>query len=67
MSAARERYVVDGTGKRVAVVIDMKVYRKMLADLEELEAAHAYDVARAAGDEAIPFEVAVGEIERTRR
>ena len=67
MSAARERYVVDETGKRVAVVLDMKSYRKMLADLEELEAVRAYDSAKAEGCEAAPFEEAVRRIERQRR
>lgn len=67
MSAARERYVVDETGKRVAVVLDMKAYRRMLADLEELEAVRAYDAAKAARDEAVPFEDAIRRIERTRK
>jgi len=35
-------------------------------EAEELEAIRAYDTAKAAGDEAIPFEQAVTEIERTR-
>jgi len=67
MSVARERYVVDESGKRVAVVLDMKAYRKMLADLEELEAVRAYDAAKAAHDEVVPFEEAVRRIERKRR
>jgi hypothetical protein len=45
----------------------MKAYRKMLADLEELEAVRAYDAAKAAHDEAVPFEEAVRRIERKRR
>ena len=67
MSAARERYVVDETGKRVAVVLDMKAYRTMLAELEELEAVRAYDAAKAGHDEAVLFEEAVRRIERRRR
>ena len=67
MSAARERYVVDETGKRVAVVLDMKAYRKMLAELEELEAVRAYEAAKASRDVAVPFEDAVRRIERKRR
>jgi hypothetical protein len=35
--------------------------------LEELESIRAYDAAKASGDEVIPFEQAVTEIERERR
>lgn len=67
MSAVRERYVVDASGKEVAVVLRMRKYRKILADLEELEAVRAYDAATAGEDEAVPFEDAVCRIEHERR
>ncbi len=35
-------------------------------ETEELEAIRAYDAARAADDEAVPFEQAIREIERDR-
>lgn len=35
-------------------------------EAEELEAIRAYDAARAADDEAVPFEQAIREIERDR-
>ncbi len=38
-------------------------YERILQDLEELESIRAYDAAKASGDEAIPFEKAVAEIE----
>jgi hypothetical protein len=34
--------------------------------LEELESIRAYDVAKSSGDEAIPFEQAIEEIEKQR-
>jgi len=67
MGTERRRWVVDEEGNRVAVVIDLKTYRKMLSDIEELEAARAFDAAKGAGDEAVPFEEAVAEIEHNRR
>ena len=35
--------------------------------MEELESIRAYDAAKSSGDEAIPFDQAVREIERDRR
>ena len=67
MSLHNEKYLVDEKGERVAVVLGIEEYQKMLAELEELEAIRAYDAAKAAQDEAIPFEQAVREIEQERR
>ena len=67
MAASRERYVVNEAGDRVSVLIDIEEYRQMLADLEELECIRAFDAARASGDESIPFEQAIAEIERAKR
>jgi len=63
----KERYVVDEKGNRVGVLLDMEDYCKLLEELEELESIRAYDAAKASGDEVIPFEQAVAEIERNRR
>jgi hypothetical protein len=41
--------------------------RKLLAELEELESIRAYDAAKASGDEAIPFQEAMLEIEHSRK
>ncbi len=38
----------------------------MLEELEELEAIRAHDAAKASGDEAIPFEQAVKQIDEQR-
>jgi len=67
MLAQKEQYVVDSRGKQIGVIVKVKEYRKMLRDLEELESIRAYDAAKASGDEAIPFEQAAEEIERSRR
>ena len=67
MSALRERFVTDDKGKRVSVILDIEDYRRLLEALEELESIRAYDRAKASRDEAVPFEQAVEEIERSRR
>ena len=67
MNAIRERHVVDENGNRISVLLDMQDYRRLLESLEELESIRAYDAAKQSGSEAIPFEQAVEEIERSRQ
>jgi PHD/YefM family antitoxin component YafN of YafNO toxin-antitoxin module len=63
----KERYVVDETGNRVAVLIDIEEYQKVLEALEELESINAYDKAKASDDKVIPFDQAIQEIESRRQ
>ncbi len=67
MPTVNEGYVVDENGARVAVILPVEEYRKLMEDLEELESIRAYDAAKSSGDEAIPFDQAVREIEQDRR
>lgn len=67
MGKFKENYVVDEQGNLIGVVLDIADYRKLLEELEELESIRAYDAAKASGDEAIPFEQAVAEIEQNRQ
>ena len=67
MAIPKRRFVVDDSGERTAVILDIVEYQKLLAEAEELETIRAYDAAKVAGDEAIPFEKAVKEIERNRQ
>ncbi|MCA1728649.1 MAG: type II toxin-antitoxin system Phd/YefM family antitoxin [Actinobacteria bacterium] len=61
------RFVVDENGKRVAVLLDIKEYERMVEELEELEDARAAAEVRAAiergEEELIPFDQAMQEIE----
>jgi len=50
-------------GNRIAVLLDLEDYHRLLEELEELESVRAYEAAKASGDEAIPFEQVVAEIE----
>jgi len=63
MREIKERYVVDEKGTKVGVLLDLEDYQWLLEALEELESIKAYDEAKASGDEIIPFEQAVKEIE----
>lgn len=60
-------YVVDEKGKAISVLLDIKTYRKLIAELEELEAIRAYDAAKASCNGVIPFEEAIHEIEKSSR
>ncbi|MGB7913099.1 MAG: hypothetical protein WCF59_12835 [Desulfobaccales bacterium] len=66
MSKFKESFVIDDKGKQIGVILDIAKYRKLLEEIEELESIRAYDAAKAAKDEAIPFEQAISEIEQTR-
>ena len=67
MTVHKHQFVVDDSGQRTAVILDVEEYEKLIEEAEELEAVRAYDAAKAACDEAIPFEQAVLEIERGRQ
>jgi len=63
----KERYVIDEAGNRVAVLIDIEEYNRILEALEELESINAYDEAKASDDEIISFDQAIKEIESQSR
>ena len=60
---AAAKYVTDDAGTRIGVLIRIDDYNRILEDEGGLASIHAYDAAKASGDEAIPFEQAVKEIE----
>ena len=62
-----KKYVADRRGQKIGVVLSIEDYRKILADIEELESIRAFDAAKTFGDDAIPFAKATQEIERSRR
>lgn len=51
-----ERFIVDEQGTRIGVLLDIADYRRLLEELETLEAIRAYDTAKASGDKVLPFE-----------
>jgi hypothetical protein len=61
------KYVVDDKGKAVSVLLDIKTYRKLIIELEEIEAIRAYDMAKDSCDEVIPFEQAIQEMEKSKQ
>ena len=64
MSVTREQFVVDESGNRTAVLLDIERYFELLEAQEELESIRAFDEAKASGDDAIPFShVVQGHVE----
>jgi hypothetical protein len=55
----KENFVVDDSGKRIAVMLPLKTYMKMMAAMEELEDIKAYDAAKARNETSIPLRVAI--------
>ncbi len=66
MLALEESFVVSTIGEKVAVLLEIKRYMRLIEAEEELDALHAYDIAKADVGEAVPFEKAILEIEQTR-
>jgi hypothetical protein len=66
MATRADRFLVDEEGHRLGVVLDIAEYQEILEDLEELASIRAYDSAKASGDEVVPFEQALREIQRSR-
>ena len=64
MTTFGDHYVVDEKGNPVGVLLNIQDYEKLLEELEELDSIRAYNTAKASGDEAIPLEDAIEEIER---
>lgn len=62
-----KRYIKNRKGQTTAVVVDIKEFRRIQKELEELESIRAYDAAKASGDEAIPLKQAIKEIERSHK
>jgi hypothetical protein len=66
MGAVRQQFIEDSQGNRIAVLMPIDQYNKMLEQLEEIDDILAYDAAKAQDDEILPFDQAVKEIEDER-
>ena len=66
MLQPKKRFIVDEHGQRLGVLLDIEDYQRLLEELEELEAIRAYDAAKSSGDEVLPLEQALAEIEKGR-
>lgn len=67
MRILSEQFITDDKGNRSGVVFSIEDYEKIRQELEELECIRAYDAAKASGDEIIPLDQAIREIEEARK
>jgi PHD/YefM family antitoxin component YafN of YafNO toxin-antitoxin module len=58
------QFLTNEKGEKVAVVISIEEYKKLL---EELDDIRAYDEAKASGETPVPFDEAIARIERNRK
>ena len=64
----KTQFVTDNHGKKLAVILPMKDYLKIVDDLEDLDDVRIYDEAKKNDTgERIPMEEAFGTIETKRK
>jgi PHD/YefM family antitoxin component YafN of YafNO toxin-antitoxin module len=61
------QFMVNERGEKIAVVISIEEYDKILEELENLEDIRAYREAKASGEVGIPLEQALAEIRLNRK
>ncbi len=67
MIELKEQYVVDREGKRVAVILDIEEYNRLLEWIADQEDIIAVKAASASDETGIPLEQAIAEIERSAK
>ena len=50
----KNQYVTDGRGQKIAIILPIKDYEKMMDDLDEYASIVAYDKAKARKQEFVP-------------
>jgi hypothetical protein len=61
------QFIFNERGEKIAVVIAIDEYEKILEQLEDAEDIRTYREARASGEVGIPLEEALAEIHRNRK
>ena len=60
-----ENFVIDKSGRKIAVQVPIKTYEKLVADSEELDEIREYRKAKTHKGDPIPFDEAFREIEES--
>ncbi len=63
----KTQFVTDDQGEKIAIILPIKAYNKMVDDLEELEDIKRYHAAKDSKQEFIDADQAFKEIEEARK
>ena len=63
----KTQFVTDNHGKKQAVLLPIKEYKRMLDELDELEDIRLYDEVKAHKEPSIPIEEAFKQLDAKRR
>lgn len=63
----KTQFVTDDQGKKVAVILPVRDYEKIMEELDELDCIKAYDHAKARKQEFIPANDVFKAIDRKRK
>jgi hypothetical protein len=63
----KTQFITDDQGNKLAVILPIEDYQKIVSDLEELEDIRLYDASKKVEQEFIDAEQAFKEIEESRR
>ena len=64
------QFIFDEKGEKIAVVINIEEYEKLIEeqeDRDDLQAVREYEAAKAASERPVPFEQVMDEIRRNRK
>ena len=67
MDKATVRYIVDGDGKKAAVVLPVEDFERLVEHLEDLEDGLALDQAESSKRDFIPYETIRSELKKEGR
>jgi len=56
MRTIKQQYIEDSKGQKIAVILPIEEYNKMVKQIEELEDIKLYDHVKSVNDPSIPFE-----------
>lgn len=63
----KTQFVTNDNGKKIAVILPLKSYEKMMDELDELDAIKAYDKIKAGKAKFVPAEEMFSAIEKKRK
>ena len=63
----RTQFVTDNNGHKLAIILPIKEYNKIIDELEELEDIKLYDKAKASSEPSIPIDEAFKLINKERK